>query len=475
MTGRPDAPHSPTHDGWCYSKLTGSYAEIGHQHGQDHAFKINEIISRMKPYTYWATGLTWDFLRQQVWNTWWPQTPQIYQEEMRGIARGVAAFSNGSMNVTAEDLFLWNSYYEVLFYYYPTFKNTLAKISNEAGSATPPPACSAFIAVGDFTDSGNVVLAHNSYTGFEMAYMQLILDIETPNKDRFVMQTSPGMICSNTDFGINNHGLMITETTIGGFTNYCPEFRRLNELLPEFVRARMAMEQATSFDDFKTILRDRNTGGYANSWLVGDREKKEIMRYELGYRYDAATTTNNGYYVGFNAPIDPRIRNLECENTGYMDIRRHQGARQVLLPALVEHEKGKLTADVAREVLGNHMDPYLSQINGKETANVCARNVDAHYELDSREYMSQIGRPLPFQPQGAVDGKTADATMARNMDFNARWGSSSDIGFDAERFFAKHPQYSDLKPYIDTRDANPWTTVAEIATATQDRAARASR
>ena len=53
--------------------------------------------------------------------------------------------------------------------------------------------------------------------------------------------------------------------------------------------------------------------------LVGDRINKQIMRYELGYQYDAATITDNGYFVGFNAPIDPKIRNLECENTGYMD------------------------------------------------------------------------------------------------------------------------------------------------------------
>ena len=454
------SPIPPTESGWFYSKLSGSYSDIGYQHGATHFYMINKIISRMKDYTYWSTGLTWDFLKDKIWGIWWNNIPAVYQQEMQGIASGAA--DKGATEVTVQDVFLWNCYMEVLYYYYPTFKNILSGVSNLLGKATPPCSCSAFIAVGDYTSDSKIVMAHNSFTGYELAYMHLALDITVPDGSRFVMQTSPGQICSNTDFGVNSKGLMITETTIGGFENYCSDAGKIGSLMPEFIRARMAMEQAGSLDDFKKIMLDKNTGGYANSWLVGDTNVNKIMRFELGYTHSAVTILDNGYLAGFNAPLDPCIRNLECSNTGYMDIRRHQGARQVRIPQLVEANKGKITAELARDILADHMDPYLSSIEGKEITNVCARNIDAHYELDPRQYMSQIGRPLPYQPQGAADGKTSSSDMAKNLDFYARWGSSSDIGFDADDFFARHPQYADMRPFIDSRPANPWIRVSDM-------------
>ena len=43
------------------------------------------------------------------------------------------------------------------------------------------------------------------------------------------------------------------------------------------------------------------------------------------------TVSPDGYFIGFNACYDPRIRNLECSNDGFFDIRRHSGARRVTL------------------------------------------------------------------------------------------------------------------------------------------------
>ena len=51
----------------------------------------------------------------------------------------------------------------------------------------------------------------------------------------------------------------------------------------------------------------------------------------------------------------------------------------------------------AQEILADHFDVYLDR------ENPCSRTVCAHYELDDRAYMSQPGRPVPFQPRGAVD------------------------------------------------------------------------
>jgi hypothetical protein len=75
---------------------------------------------------------------------------------------------------------------------------------------------------------------------------------------------------------MNSAGIIITETTIGGFSGYDPAG------IPEFVRAREAAQYAASIDDFARIMKEGNNGGYANTWLVADTGKNEIGRLELG-------------------------------------------------------------------------------------------------------------------------------------------------------------------------------------------------
>ena len=102
------------------------------------------------------------------------------------------------------------------------------------------------------------------------------------------------------------------------------------------------MQYGNSMDDYVQILLEGNSGDYANSWLFADIHTNEIMRIELGLKYKNVEKTKNGYFIGFNAPYDPRIRCLECHNTGYDDLRRHQGARKVRLADLMDESKGKL-------------------------------------------------------------------------------------------------------------------------------------
>ncbi len=55
-----------------------------------------------------------------------------------------------------------------------------------------------------------------------------------------------------------------------------------------------------------------NNGGYANSWLLADSDTYEITRFEQGSKYQNIERTTDGYCIGFNTAIDPRIiRNLE--------------------------------------------------------------------------------------------------------------------------------------------------------------------
>src|SRR5205085_7964476 len=85
----------------------------------------------------------------------------------------------------------------------------------------------------------------------------------------------PGLTHSGDDFGVTSTGIIITETTISNFNGFDPNG------IPEFVRARKAMQYSASIDDYARIMKEGNNGGYANNWLVADRKTNEIASLEL--------------------------------------------------------------------------------------------------------------------------------------------------------------------------------------------------
>jgi hypothetical protein len=172
----------------------------------------------------------------------------------------------------------------------------------------------------------------------------------------------------------------------------------------------------------------------------------------LGLKYHSVDRTKNGYYIGFNATYDDRIRNKECVSNGFYDIRRHQGARRVRLTELMEENKGKLNIEVAKKMISDHYDVYL--LKGD---NPCSRTVCAHYELDAREYMSETFRPKPFAPRGAVDGCITDATLVKEMTFYGRYGNSCGMAFNKDEFCKKHIQFANYRDYLKDRPTQPWT------------------
>jgi hypothetical protein len=308
--------------------------------------------------------------------------------------------------------------------------------------------CSAFIAVGnDWTKDGKIVVAHNSFSDFiDGQYAYIVLDVQPDKGARFIMQTSPCWIWSGTDFFVTSKGIIGTETTIGGFIMY-------EKKTPIAYRIRKAMQYGNNLDDYINILLENNSGDYANSWLFGDINNNEIMRIELGLQYHNIERTKNGYFIGFNATYDARIRNLECINQGFFDVRRHQGARMVRLSDLIDKNKGKLNIDVAKKIISDHYDVYLKK-NNKSSRTVCS-----HYELDAREFMSAAGRPLPYAPHGALDGFVCDSNMAKKMSICGRYGNSCGTPFIKKDFIKEHRQYEMFGPFLHDRPTQPWTVL----------------
>jgi hypothetical protein len=437
-------------NGWVYVSIKGTPWDRGYAYGLLIAKDMKRIMETIRFIVYNDYGVEWQFFVDACTKYYTPKIKENFQEfyeEMEGFAKGAA--------MSVEEVVAWNNYFTLTESFWANLPEELAISikgstsvamgSKEGGGQQER--CSAFIATGsDWTADGKIVVAHNNFSNFvDGQFAKYVIDLRPSKGNRILMMGFPGWIWSGTDFFVTSAGIIGTETTIGGFVAY-------ENNMPISCRIRKAMQYGNTLDDYEQMLLDGNSGDYANSWLFGDTNTNEIMRIELGLRFHNTERTKNGYFIGFNAPYDPRIRNLECVNTGFDDIRRHQGARRVRLADLMDKFKGHLDVNIAQQIMADHYDVYLNK------ENPCSRTCCSHYELDAREYMSDPSRPKPFQPRGALDGNVCDTTMAKHMSFSLRWGNSCGIPFIKDKFCDENREWAYLKDYLEDRPQQPWTT-----------------
>ena len=171
------------------------------------------------------------------------------------------------------------------------------------------------------------------------------------------------------------------------------------------------------------------------------------MRVELGYKFVNIEKKTNGYFIGYNSAEDPRIRNMETDDTDFYDIRTSSGARRVRLTKLMEKYKGEINVKIGQKILADHYDVYLKKINPSN------RTCCSHYDLDD----SLVSSYIPFYPGGALDGIVTDTTMAREMSLAGRWGNSCGKAFNVKKFVEKNPQWMDQADYLVDRPSQKWT------------------
>lgn len=435
-------------NGFNYVCVKGNPMQRGRAFGRFCANDFKDIQKMLHFVCEEEYGRSWEFFIDAGKKYLKPTIQKVYPEfyeEMEGLVEGINE-AGGETDI--DEILAWNNYYTLLDSWYSTYdddkkgSSKSKSVKSEGGSKDR---CSAFIATGSWTTDGKIVVAHNSFSNFvDGQYWNYVLDTTPDKGHRILMQTCAAWIWSGTDFFVTGAGIIGTETTIGGFLPY-------ENNLPIACRIRHAMQYGDTLDDYVRILLDGNSGDYANTWLLGDTNTNEILSLELGLKYHRVERKTDGYIVSFNSVYDPKIRNLECANSGFNDIRRHQGARKVRLTDLMEQYKGKLNVNLAKELIADHYDVYLHKINK------CARTVCSHYELDPREFMSQSDRPLPFQPRGAVDGFVTDTNLAKKMTIVGRWGSSCGTPFVVDEFIKKNRQWEQYGPYLHDRPKEPWT------------------
>jgi phospholipase B-like protein len=472
---RPDFPKGERKDlnGWIYLHIQGSARERGWWHGYLLAPEIREALRCIRYLIMQDTGVEFEWFARNAAAMFANTLATNFNgkltddsgveimEELEGIVSGVNANPEPrTAPLALAELIGWNAYPEMICQWWP------GVIGGQLKPAIPLPksrsgatdslsivrqhswhhfnhSCSAFVAVGKYTADGEVVIAQTTWQRFANgdAY-NVILDLELDKGSRLIMQSVPGYVHSSTDFWLTGAGLGVAETSING-TGFDPAG------LPEFFRARRASQYADSIRGWRELFRFGNNGGYTNSWLLADVNRREISAYELTLNYESLQPIRrSGYYVGCNIPQSLQVRNLGCPQPSGFDNILSSGARRVRFEQLMEEHRGRIDAEVAKAILGDHYDVYL------RSEHPSSRTICGHIDNDDARFGS--GGHGPFYPWGSLDAKVTAGPLARELKLLARWGRACGIPFKAADFFSEHPQYAWLRRYTKDRPSQPW-------------------
>jgi len=345
--------------GWVYVQIKGDTYERGYQYGYLLYEEILDLMNRwsnmilnhpnIKPFRerlsqqeyQTIASKWWDFIKDLANDMYWDEFPSEYKEEIRGIAAGIT--DHGGLihgnPVTYKDVLASNEMYEILskitdrkirkgfhplFSFYDIIKPDIESFTSVSSTdfvasfiPTSPSSfrhkCSSFIATGNATTDGQLIIANSMWSSVDGAGMwwwsyyiairwNIILDVIPTSGNRFQMSCAPGYIWSDHDFYQNNKGIVFIETTL-------PQGIWNEKGLPLAVRARKAVQYANNIDDVISYLRTNNDGVMNAVWLIGDTETGEIARYELGLYHDAIIErTTNGFQWSSNNPVDFGVR-----------------------------------------------------------------------------------------------------------------------------------------------------------------------
>jgi hypothetical protein len=406
--------------GWVYARLEGSPRDIGFQYGTLLAPEIVDAHAALKISMKRNTGKDWEYFRETSRRLFWDKTDLEFQQEMEGQAEALQAKGH---KIDKWDVLAFNSHIEIEGSYLPWTKR----------QPSTRESCSAFVATGSATKDGRIVMGHNLWWDYLMGQrFNAILDITPAKGNRIVMDALCGFIHSGSDFAITSSGLMITETTISGFSGFDPKG------IPEFVRMRKATQYANSLDEWVAIMKQGNNGGYANTWLLGDTETNEIGKLELGLKNVRFWRTKDGSYVGANFPEDPKLIAEEIPGGWNKDPRQNQcEQRRARWKTLLSQNQGTVDAEKAKAFLADTYDEILGT-NRASGGTLCGRN-------DAFGYI-----------HGATNTKVATSDTVGKMQFWARMGFSDGSTFAAGPFIDRHRQFEPLRGLLRDIPRQPW-------------------
>ena len=168
-------------EGWIYLEVGGTPYEIGFAHGKllrPHFKQVlrvlpfnveNELKISYADYLRDCKRIFTPILDEDEW--------AFIKEELRGIVAGASM-----KGVTYDFLVAWNSYLSMCTYYeknHDSFGTLSGKEGKEGKEGTvvrePLGRCSAFIATGSATKTGEIVMAHNTHSDFATGFIMNVV------------------------------------------------------------------------------------------------------------------------------------------------------------------------------------------------------------------------------------------------------------------------------------------------------------
>jgi hypothetical protein len=303
--------HTPSQpkQGWIHITIQGDPFERGFQHGNaliEQFAHIRKVLSFMVKKDFNVS------LQEYMKTCSTIIKPQIskhhpeFLEELNGISKGA--------KVSIDFLIAWNSLLSMYSYY-----------ENKTSQR-----CSAFIACGNATKYGKIVMAHKTHSDYATGPLaNIVMRVIPTNGHSFVMQTYAGFIASGTDWFLCDTGIIGCETTISQI-NYIPQFGS-----PYFCRIREAMQYGSTLEEYRDIMLRNNAGDYACSWLFGDTNNNRIMLCELGLEKHHIEIKSDGVFYGMNSALDFDLRTTETNDNTFNDFTTSSGARSARLQSLL--------------------------------------------------------------------------------------------------------------------------------------------
>jgi len=318
--------------GWVYIHVEGEPYERGYQYGYLASAEIIEMIQRwsnlghvtklMKLFVIKNLPKNYDKLSEQWWNicrlkamnTFLKQIPEEYIQEMEGMTDGIKARGGivFGRDIEFEDIvasqFVQDIQYIISknpFKGFHPVRGLLSGIRDifSGEILNPNGHCNAFIATGDATSDGGIVVSHATiFTNYIAERCNFIVDVKPSEGYRFMMTCPPGSLWSQEDWYQNDQGIVITETTLVPQGPW-----KTRRTTPKGVRSRRAAQYSSSIDEVIISLEKGNNGLIPNEWLIGDKKTGEIAAYEQGLFTQNFKRTNNGYYWSSDLPHDVKV------------------------------------------------------------------------------------------------------------------------------------------------------------------------
>lgn len=310
--------------GWVYIHIEGEPYERGYQYGYLASAEIVDAIHRWSEYRIGAKLLKlftiktleqwWKICRSKAMNTFLKQVPEEYIQEMKGMVDGIRT-QGGQIfgrDIEYEDI-VASQFVQEIDYIFSNFRkrfhpvrgllNGLKEIFSGEILNHENGHCNAFIATGDATSDGGIVVSHASIFPMYVAQRcNIILDVKPSEGYRFVMTSPPGSLWSDEDYYQNDQGIVLTETELVPQGPW-----KTRRTTPKGVRSRRAIQYSDSIDEVIQNLKDGNNGLIPNEWLIGDTKTGEIASYMQAFYNTPIKRTFNGYYWSCNLPQDVKV------------------------------------------------------------------------------------------------------------------------------------------------------------------------